>query len=330
MRAAIGSIFAAAALLAAVALPVFAQRVISARAGLVNYTEGPVLLNGREAQPARGVFPQMNRQDTLRTSRGRAELLLNPGVFLRVGRDSSIRMLSNELADTRVELLAGTLVLEAAEVRKDTSVALRRGDATVWIRKRGVYRLDSDPAALRVFDGKAVVELGGQRIEAGKGKMVSLGGGALALNKFDRKKPDSLDLWSQSRAGYLASVNLSTARSMLGRSTIRCSGWCLNSLFGVITYIPLRGMYLSPYGYYYTSPHELARPSYSASSQGGGGQAGGGWRGDASSVSPGAGAYSGMGSAGSVTRSAPPASIASPASSSSRPAPPAVERPSTR
>ncbi len=62
-------------LLGTTGLPLTAQNVISAQAGLVNYTEGPALLNGQETRPARGVFPQMKAQDTLRTTRGRAELL---------------------------------------------------------------------------------------------------------------------------------------------------------------------------------------------------------------------------------------------------------------
>ena len=326
MRATVGMMLAGAALLGTARLPLSAQSVISARAGLVNYTEGPVLLNGTQSQPARGVFPQMGKQDTLRTTRGRAEVLLNPGAFLRVDRDSSIRLLSNEITDSRVELAAGTLVLEAAEVRKDTSVGLQYRNATISIRKRGVYRLDSDPAALRVFDGKAVVESGGQRIEVGKGRMVSLDD-TLATTKFNPKNPDSLDLWSRTRAGFLASVNLSTARSMSGRNSVfSCYGWCWNSLYGMVTYMPLQGMYLSPYGYYFVSRQEFTR--YQSASTQGGGQTSAGWRGDASSVYPGSGSMSG--SAGSATRVAPPASVSAPPSSSSRPAPPAMARPGTR
>jgi hypothetical protein len=326
MRAVVRSVLAGAALLGTAGLPLFAQSVISARSGLVNYTEGPVMLNGKEAQPKRGVFPQMGEQDMLQTARGRAELLLNPGAFLRVGRDSSIRMLSNEITDSRVELVTGALVLESSSIQKDTAVALKYGDATISIRKQGVYRLDSNPAALRVFDGKAVVESGGQRIEAGKGKMVSLGG-TLATAKFNRKDPNSLDLWSEGRAKYLADVSFRTAQSMRGRDrSLLCSGWCWNSLFGVITFMPLNGWYLSPYGYYFVSPREATpRPDY-----GSGPTQAGGWRGDASSVYPGTGSTYGSGSAGSMTRVDAPARVDAPSSSSSRPAPPSVARPSPR
>ncbi len=309
---------AAVVMLGAAGTQLSAQSVISARAGLVNYTEGQVLLNGKATQPKRGVFPQMQKRDTLQTDRGRAEVLLNPGAFLRVGRDSSVRLLSNEITDSRVELLTGTLILEAAEVRKDTAVALQYGDTTISIRKRGVYRLDSSPAAFRVFDGKAIVASGGERIEAGKGRMVSLQD-TLALAKFNRKQPDTLDTWSRNRAAYLANVNLSTAGAMMRRDGgWLCSGWCLNSLLGIVTYIPVSGMYFSPYGYYFHSPAELRRSAIAASSQGGG------YRGDASSVSPGSAS---MGGPGSATRSAPPPRIEAPPSSSSRPAPPAMERP---
>ncbi len=321
MRATTRAMVVAAALLGTVGLPLFAQAVISAQSGLVNYTEGPVSLNGKEAQPRRGVFPQMKEQETLQTTRGRAELLLNPGVFLRVGRDSSIRLLSDKLTDSRVELVTGTMVLEAAEIQKDTSVTLHYGNAAISIQKRGVYRVDSDPAGLRVFGGKAVVESGGQRIEVGKGKMLAFDG-SLALAKFNRKKPDTLDQWSQRRAQYLAGVNLSTARSLLGRSDAwLCSGWCWNSMFGIVTFVPLSGMYMSPYGYYFVSPREVWRTSAPAASGGAGGRGNG-------STATGGGSTYGSAAAGSTTRVEAPARVAAPAPStpSSRPAPPAMQR----
>ena len=79
-------------------------------------------------------------------------------------------MLSGRLTDSKLELVSGTVVLEAAEVRKDNAVALRYRDATISVLKRGLYRLETDPARLRVFEGKALVEFGGQRVEVGKGK----------------------------------------------------------------------------------------------------------------------------------------------------------------
>ncbi len=47
----------------------------------------------------------------LRTGQGRAEVLLTPGVFLRVGENSAIRMLDNRLLSTRVEIVSGNAIV---------------------------------------------------------------------------------------------------------------------------------------------------------------------------------------------------------------------------
>jgi len=251
-------ILAVAVLLVLGGLPALAQDVISAQSGLINFSQGPVLLNDRALQPAKGQFPQMKEQDTLRTSRGRAELLLNPGAFLRVGDNTTVRMTSTHITDSRLELLAGTVVVEAAELDKNNAITVTCGKATVTILKRGLYRLTAEPAGLKVFDGKALVESGGRRVEVTKGKTVAFDG-TLALAKFNRKETDSLDLWSGRRSEYLARVNMVTARSLYGYRGPRLSmsGWGWNPAYGVYTYIPFRGTYYSPYGYYYYSPRSL-------------------------------------------------------------------------
>src|SRR4029077_16118779 len=79
------------------------QLVISAKSGLINHIEGRVLLSGEPVVTKSGVRREMKDASELRTEDGRAEVLLNPGVFLRIGKDSAVRMLSNDLADTRIE-----------------------------------------------------------------------------------------------------------------------------------------------------------------------------------------------------------------------------------
>ncbi|MFB3779293.1 MAG: hypothetical protein ACE141_16870 [Bryobacteraceae bacterium] len=287
-------------LLGTAGLPLFAQNVISAQAGLVNFTEGPVLINEKATEPSRGTFPQMKEQDTLRTTWVRAELLLNPGVFLRVGRDSSFRLLSSKITDSKVELLSGSVVLEAGQMGKKTAVTLLLGDATISILKPGLYRLDAEPAGIKVFEGKAAVQSGGKRVvEVKKGRFLSLAEDTVAL-KFDRKHGDALDQWSGKRAGYLAMVNLSTARSLWGQGrNLRCNGWCLNSYYGMVTFIPLTGYYYSPYGYYFYSPREIYQPRSNDASYGGYQGGGGGGIGSPASST---------GYAGSSSRVDPPSS----------------------
>lgn len=192
-----------------------AQMVISAESGLVYHTEGRTFLNDRLLYQKFGRYPQMNEGDVFRTGRGRAEVLLNPDAFLRLGPRTSIRMVSDLLTDSRVELLSGRVVLEAEELHKETPVTLTYGDTTITFRKRGVYHLDTEPAGLRVYSGEAVVEAGGRPVTVGKGKLLMFDSTA-AVQAFDRDETDGLDQWSNHRAEYLAAGNSLATRSARG------------------------------------------------------------------------------------------------------------------
>ena len=88
------------------------------------------------------------------TERGRAEVLLSPGVFLRLDADSAVRMLSNDLADVRVEILRGSALVEVSENMKGNGVAVILGGARTLLWKKGLYRLNADSPQGRVLDGK--------------------------------------------------------------------------------------------------------------------------------------------------------------------------------
>src|SRR3954451_18990239 len=95
------------AVLALAVLPAHAQTVIGAKSGVINWVEGDVFLEDKPyvAQPSQ--FGEVKEKMVFRTDEGRAEILLPPGVFFRVGEKAAFRMISNRLIDTRVELLSG-------------------------------------------------------------------------------------------------------------------------------------------------------------------------------------------------------------------------------
>src|SRR6266540_3872699 len=177
-----------AGLLSFAVSPVLAQSVISARSGLVPYVEGDVYLGDQKIEPKVGNFPDVKEKAVLRTELGRAEVLLNPGVFLRLGENSSFRMITNRLIDTRVDLLTGSAVVEALEVGKDTAVTIVCKDAQVAVRKAGVYRFDMSPARLHVYSGEAVVQLSAEKsIEVAAGKSIAFEGeDAGAVSRFNK------------------------------------------------------------------------------------------------------------------------------------------------
>ena len=148
------SILAAGAVLA---LPVRGQAVISTRSGLVNYFEGSVTVAGQPLEARLGKFIDIPEGAELRTAQGRAEVLLTPGVFLRVGETSAIRLLAAALTDTRVEMLAGSAIVDSREPNAGASVTLVYKGWSVRQQGKGMYRIDCDPPRLRVREGEVQV-----------------------------------------------------------------------------------------------------------------------------------------------------------------------------
>src|SRR5271169_98374 len=159
---------AALVMLAAAALGV-AKPTPMPPPGTVNYVEGQVALDGQalSANSAGSVLLETNH--LLDTGRGNVELLLTPGVFFRLGDNSEVRMVSPGLADTRVELLKGSGMLEVTELFKENDLAVLVDGASTRIEKNGLYDFNADQPAVSVLDGKATVSEGGAHLTLGKG-----------------------------------------------------------------------------------------------------------------------------------------------------------------
>jgi hypothetical protein len=157
----------------------------------------------------------MRTDDVLRSTTGRGEILLNPGAFLRVRDHSVVRLLSSSLTEPRFEILSGAVILEVEDFKNATSVTAVWRGVTVSTAKKGVFRLDTNPAALRVYEGEAMVASEGRSIKVGKGKVLHLGG-AWTSAKFDVRRGDSFDQWSGRRAFLVARANMRGGRSTRG------------------------------------------------------------------------------------------------------------------
>src|SRR5579863_3581855 len=163
------------------------QTVISAKSGLIHYVEGRVYLGDQLIETKFGQFPDLKENAQLRTAEGRAEVLLTPGVFLRGGENSAIKMITNRLIDTRVELLSGSALVEADELLRDNGVSIVYKDYAVQLQKKGVYRFDSEPASVRVYEGEAIALYNGRSEQIKPGHVMEMNG-ELKTAHFDKDK----------------------------------------------------------------------------------------------------------------------------------------------
>ncbi|MGH9645266.1 MAG: FecR domain-containing protein [Bryobacteraceae bacterium] len=185
-----------------VLLPLSAQKVVSARAGLLTYLQGSVFIDGKPVVLKTARFPQMKDGETLSTGpdRGRVEVLLAPGIVLRLAEDSQICMDNTDLSDTRVTLQQGEALIEVVQLPEGNQVHVAVGETTIEPTRPGVYRIGkSQNATLRVYGGEALVRSGLKVADAKRGIAIRLDDD-LAVSRFERKQTDSFHFWAARRS----------------------------------------------------------------------------------------------------------------------------------
>ena len=249
----------AAILVMSLAPGAWAQSVISAHSGVIHYAEGDVSIDGTAVHPRFAEFPDVKAGQLVATAEGRAEILLTPGVFLRMAENSSVRMLSNALADTRLEVVSGSALVEVGELLEHNAITFEASGVHMELAKKGLFRIDASPASLRVYEGQARVSSGSENVTARKGHQIDLASAKLADSKFDAKETDAFYRWSSRRAEYVAAANVISARVTSNSSyasgfTNNPGAWSWNPYFGMFTFLPASGVYFSPFGAAFYSP----------------------------------------------------------------------------
>jgi hypothetical protein len=213
MQRSMMSLSALTFLLSALVMPASGQTVISARSGIVHYFEGDVYIGDHRLEAHLGTFPSIPPGAELHTESGQAEVLLTPGVFLRLGENSAIRIVANDLADTKVELLRGSAIVESGEPNPDTSVTLIYESWSISSRRRGTYRIDSDPARLWVFQGTAevVAASNGKPVTVEKGMDLRFGSG-LVPERSSHQPSDAVSEWNNGRSESIIADNAITSQ----------------------------------------------------------------------------------------------------------------------
>jgi hypothetical protein len=186
-----------------------AQFVISPRAGLIHHLDGEVLVEDQALIQDGPAFGWVGEGKILRTGdAGRCEIVLTPGSVLRIGPNSSILLLSEDITNIRIELLEGSSIIDWTSGPEDRPIRLAHGESEIELHKRGHYRFDAytdKDAQLRVFQGQAASTLEGVRVAAHGGRAITLG--LSHVERFDTGQTDSFDAWNEERAQFITGVN---------------------------------------------------------------------------------------------------------------------------
>lgn len=233
--------------------------VITAKAGGVNYVQGSVSIDrvaGKSGLLLKGDSIEVG--DRVSTgANGRAEILLNPGSYLRVAENSSFEFKTTALEDLQISVVRGSVMLEVFAAN-DFRVAVVTPSETYDLIQTGVYRVDvagDGNARLEVWKGKA--EVGDETLKGGR--TASSLDGQTAVAKFDRDDRDDFETWSRERAKELAKgtkdLRDRTLRNSLMSSYLG-GRWDMYNSFGLWVYNGRLGRYcFLPFGYGWSSPY---------------------------------------------------------------------------
>ncbi len=128
-------------------------------------------------------------------------------MFLRVDKDSAVKMISPDLTRTEVQLEQGRAMVEVAEIHDQNHLLVREDGIDTQLVKKGLYEFDADKQQVLVFDGKAQVQDGDRTVSVKGGKEVD-------LNDTDKLKAHSFskDEYKQSDLFHGAACVLLTWR----------------------------------------------------------------------------------------------------------------------
>ena len=242
---------------------------ISAKAGGVNAVVGHVMVTRKKQEPQLlSRTDDLTASDVVTTgSSSNAEILLNPGSYLRLGENSEFQFEDISLDRLQLRLAKGSAIIEATGVADmDLGIKISTPAATFTIIRSGIYRINVQPEFSELAVRKGRASFGPNRTEILKGgSTVRLSNGVAELGKLPKDK-DAFEIWSKQRAQLLAKANERLSRRLLNGYLANANGW--DSWFwgprrfglwtfspgaGCYTFLPFFNGWSSPYGHYYDS-----------------------------------------------------------------------------
>jgi len=182
-----------------------------------NAVKGEVVYQRNDASFPLEAGLKLEIGDVIKTSPGAyAELLLQPGNYLRAAGDTELQIINDQHDRMRVKLNRGTISLEILARENFTSyydgiearylIRVLTPGATVFMSEAGIFRINTSPAGpteLTVRNGSAVIK--GQGIKAKRRAVVSANN--VTVTEIDSKSEDAFDLWAHERAETLVRAN---------------------------------------------------------------------------------------------------------------------------
>lgn len=176
-----------------------------------------------------GKFPlesglRLEQGDIIRSGKDAcAELLLQPGNFLRVGADTELELFSDSHDKMRLKLKKGSIVIEQlsrdnggfSRYLIDDATELIRvitSDAEVYINHSGIFRINTTAnGRTEVVTREGEAAINGFKVKK-KRRAITANDG-VTVSEIDMKIEDDFDAWSRNRARQLVQANKSLKKT---------------------------------------------------------------------------------------------------------------------
>ena len=284
--------------------------IVSAKSGVVSVIDGDVTFKrGASLWESLLEGDELKAGDVIKTgATGRAEILLNPGTYLRIAENSEFAFPDLASFKLKLSLLKGAAILEASVV--DVSIKFTTPQYMFTITRDGLYRFSATPEGKsEVMVRKGRLTVAGAEIK--DGKRVVIENGPPAILAFDKKAEDDFDTWSKTRAKTIIATNKQLSNSRMKSSMMAGfyrNAWIYDPWSRSYTFLPGGAGFSSPYGFSYSNCNPFwYRNPYGYSNNGNSGFGNGN-----SGFGNGGGGNNGASNSGGVSYSKGTSSVSSP------------------
>jgi hypothetical protein len=184
----------------------------------VNLVEGGITYH-REGTFAVESGSELVEGDLIKSEKAaRAEILLQPGNFLRIGEETELRVLGDKYDRIRLQLIRGSISFEFLKHELDSGnftdrlvsgydlIRVATPDSEVLVLQPGISRINvraDGQTEVLVRKGEAV--LNGHRVK--EKRLAVVNGGMINVSERDSKLEDAFDSWCRTRADNLIKAN---------------------------------------------------------------------------------------------------------------------------